>query len=85
MQSDLRFGKVVQQVLDQLPADADIVRQDIKKCLSATLQSTLSKLEIVSREDFDIQSQLLSRTRTLVEELEKKVSILEQNRYSQTQ
>jgi BMFP domain-containing protein YqiC len=35
---------------------------------------------LVSREEFDIQSELLSRTRALVEELEKKIEALEEAR-----
>ena len=35
-------------------------------------------MNLVTREEFDIQSELLSRTRALIDELEKKVQDLEQ-------
>ncbi|MFB3090541.1 MAG: accessory factor UbiK family protein, partial [Gammaproteobacteria bacterium] len=44
----------------------------------AGLQATFSRMDLVSREEFDIQTKLLSRTRALVEELEKKIDTLEQ-------
>jgi BMFP domain-containing protein YqiC len=37
----------------------------------------LRRLELVTREEFDVQSQLLARTRARVEELERRVAELE--------
>jgi BMFP domain-containing protein YqiC len=42
------------------------------------LQQQLSKLEFVSREEFDIQARVLQRTRARLEKLEEKLSQLEQ-------
>jgi len=41
------------------------------------LQTQLTKLDLVSRDEFDTQTQVLLRTRQKLEELEKKLSELE--------
>lgn len=44
------------------------------------LQQQLSKLDVVTHEEFDIQQQLLLRLRQRVEELEKQVQAMQQNK-----
>lgn len=78
MKHEFKFEEITRQVLDSLPSDLGKIREDVEKNLKAGLQATFSRLELVSREEFDIQIELLSRTRALVEELEKKIDTLEQ-------
>jgi len=78
MKHEFKFEEITRQVLDSLPSDLGKIREDVEKNLKAGLQATFSRLELVSREEFDIQIELLSRTRALVEELEKKIDVLEQ-------
>ncbi len=78
MKHEFKFEEITRQVLDSLPSDLGKIREDVEKNLKAGLQATFSRLELVSREEFDIQIVLLSRTRALVEELEKKIDTLEQ-------
>jgi BMFP domain-containing protein YqiC len=59
-------------LLSQSPA------KDVERNVKALLAQGFSKLDIVSREDFDIQSQVLARTRQRLEELERRVAQLEQ-------
>ena len=51
--------------------------KDIEKNVKAMLQSGLSRLDLVSRADFDVQSQVLARTREKLERLEARVAELE--------
>jgi ubiquinone biosynthesis accessory factor UbiK len=51
--------------------------KDFEKNARALLSQGFAKLDLVTREEFDIQSELLSRTRQKLEELEKQVSALE--------
>jgi hypothetical protein len=60
-----------------LPDDINILKEDLEKNMRATLNATFSKMELVTREEFDIQASLLSRTRAKLEELQKKLSELE--------
>jgi ubiquinone biosynthesis accessory factor UbiK len=70
--------QAIQQAVKLVPDDMTRFQEDVEKNLKAALQSAFSNLELVSREEFDIQTELLSRTRELLEELEKKISDLEQ-------
>ncbi len=53
--------------------------RDIEKNLKASLTAWLSKLDLVSREEFDVQSQVLARTREKLNELEVRLARLEQS------
>jgi hypothetical protein len=51
--------------------------KDIEKNLKASLAAWLSKLDLVTREEFDVQSQVLARTRETLQALEARVARLE--------
>ena len=53
---------------------------DLEKNLHALLQSTFSKLALVSREEFDVQSEILRQTRLKLDALQKLVDELEKNK-----
>ncbi len=53
---------------------------DLEKNLNALLQSTFSKLALVSREEFDVQSEILRQTRLKLDALQKLVDELEKNK-----
>jgi BMFP domain-containing protein YqiC len=50
---------------------------DLEKNLRALLQSGFSRLELVTREEFDVQREVLARTRAKLAELEAKLAELE--------
>jgi len=60
-----------------LPAGLAQVKTDFETKLKTLLQQQLSELEFVSREEFDIQSRVLQRTRAKLEVLESKLEQLE--------
>ena len=51
--------------------------KDFEKNARALLNQGFAKLDLVTREEFDVQSELLARTRQKVEELEARVTALE--------
>ena len=67
--SDLQ-GKI-NQALESGPA------KDIERNVKAAMTSGFSKLDLVTREEFDIQAQVLAKTRSKLEALELRVSELE--------
>ena len=69
---------MVNRLLDSLPAGIRDLKQDTARNLRAALHSTLSKMELVTREEFDIQQGVLARTRAKLEALEKQVADMEQ-------
>ncbi|CAM8401612.1 accessory factor UbiK family protein [Candidatus Methylopumilus universalis] len=50
---------------------------DIEKNIDALFKSMFTKMELVTREEFDVQTEVLKRTRQKLEELEKKLSEIE--------
>ena len=53
---------------------------DLEKNIHALLQSMFTKLELVSREEFDIQTEVLRQTREKLTALEKQIESLEKHR-----
>jgi ubiquinone biosynthesis accessory factor UbiK len=66
------------EVLKQSPA------KDIEHNLKAGVTSMLSKLDMVSREEFDVQTEVLARTRAKLEQLEARLLQLEKSGASET-
>ena len=60
-------------VLKQSPA------KDVERNLKAGVTSMLAKLDMVSREEFDVQTEVLLRTRARLEALEARLAQLEQS------
>jgi BMFP domain-containing protein YqiC len=56
------------------------LRRDLEENFKAVLQSGLTKLDLVSRQEFDVQAAVLKRTREKLEALEKRVSDMEEAR-----
>ncbi len=61
----------ISQVLAASPA------KDVEKNLKASLAALFSKLDLVTREEFDVQAQVLTRTREQLLELEARLARLE--------
>ena len=61
-----------------LGSENPLPRAEIEAQFKALLQSSFSKLDLVSREEFDSQMVVLARTRARLETLEKTVSALEE-------
>jgi BMFP domain-containing protein YqiC len=56
--------------------------KDIEKNVKAMLQSGLARLDVVTRQEFDVQKEVLARTREKVEALEARVAALEASKPS---
>ena len=73
-----KIEMIISDITKILPEDLNVLKDDIEKNLRATLNATFSKMDLVTREEFDIQASLLSRTREKLEGLQKKLSALEE-------
>jgi BMFP domain-containing protein YqiC len=65
------LARRIGQALEQSPA------KDLERNVKAMLASGLSRLDLVTRADFDVQAQVLARTREKLERLESRVAELE--------
>lgn len=78
-----KIEQIIQQIQDSLPQGLKDLGQDAEAKLKQTLQAQLSKLDLVTREEFDVQTQVLMRTREKLTELEKCIdTLLEQQKQS---
>ncbi|MFW5825869.1 MAG: accessory factor UbiK family protein [Marinobacter sp.] len=71
------LGQVQQQFGQFVPDMARAAREDMENHARATVMSVISKLELVTREEFDAQQAVLLHTREKLEQLEKRVAELE--------
>ena len=68
---------IARRLSDAMPASARAVQDDLDKNLRAAAQAAFAKLDLVTREEFDVQRKLLARSRAKIELLEKQVAELE--------
>ncbi|GEK73740.1 MULTISPECIES: accessory factor UbiK family protein [Halomonas] len=77
MVSQDRIGRLAQQIGERLQG-ASQAPEDVQKGIQQVVRGAFDRLELVSREDFDILMDVLQRTRGRVEALEKQVAALEE-------
>jgi len=78
---DTKFiDELARQISDSIPAGVKGVQQDLQKNIHTLLQGALAKLDLVTREEFDTQTQVLLRTREKLEQLEKTIAELEEKK-----
>ncbi|WP_158772416.1 accessory factor UbiK family protein [Cobetia sp. L2A1] len=70
------IGRMAQQIGERLQ-DASHGPEELQKSVQGVMRSAFDRMELVSREDFDIMMDVLTRTRSRVESLEKQVIALE--------
>jgi BMFP domain-containing protein YqiC len=68
------LAKKISQAIGESPG------KDIEKNVKALLQSALQRLDLIPREKFELQTEVLRRTREKLEALEARVAALEANR-----
>ena len=72
-----KIEEVMNTISEALPSGFSTMQDDVEKNIKAALSATFSKLDLVTREEFDVQTQVLHRTREKLEALEKRVTELE--------
>lgn len=60
-----------------LPPGANVLKEDMEKNIRSVLHAAFSKMDLVTREEFEVQTQVLQRSRQKLEALEKQVAELE--------
>lgn len=61
---------LAEQLSGVLPSHMDSLKKDFEKNCQRVLQHTFQKLDIVTREEFDLQTKVLQRTRKKLDEME---------------
>jgi BMFP domain-containing protein YqiC len=67
----------VNRLSESLPPGAARLKDDVESQFRSVLKSAFEKMELVTREEFDIQKSVLERTRIKLEALERQLDELE--------
>ena len=68
---------LVKKLVDTVPQGIKSVREDLEQNFRSVLQSGLGKLDLVTREEFEVQEAVLARTREKLDVLEATLKDLE--------
>ena len=71
--------EAVQKIKELLPNEPSDFKHEGEKKLKLALEGLLQKLEMVSREEYDVQTEVLRRTRERLEQLEQRIAVLEKH------
>jgi len=73
--SSPKFFEDLQQRIAELVAQSPA--KDIERNVKAVMSSAFTRMDLVTREEFDVQAEVLARTRERLEQLEQRVLSLE--------
>jgi BMFP domain-containing protein YqiC len=68
---------LARRVGGSLPESLRSLREDLEQNFKATLQAALGRLDLVTREEFELKSEMLARAREQLAELERRLEALE--------
>jgi BMFP domain-containing protein YqiC len=71
------LDKLAKTLVDSVPEGLRSVREDLEKNFKSVLQSGIGKLDLVTREEFEVQEAVLARTREKLETLEARLQEIE--------
>ena len=74
MQINDKIEELTRRISQLLPTNAQVLKDDVEANIHSLLQNSLSKMNLVTREEFDIQTALLERTREKLEQIEKQLN-----------
>ena len=72
-----KLEEIARQIADSVPPGVKNMAEEAEGKIKQVLQAQLSKLDRVTREEFDIQTQVLIRTREKLEAMESRIAALE--------
>lgn len=78
------FDDIAKKLSAALPKGVRDLEKDLEKKFRSILQSTFSKLDLVTRKEFDAQTKVLKRTREKVDAMEKKIKAMETKKPKKT-
>jgi ubiquinone biosynthesis accessory factor UbiK len=72
------FEEMSRKFTEALPPPLKSFKDEIEKAWRESFKYCFSKMNLITREEFDIQAELLARTRAKLEALEERVRTLEE-------
>ena len=77
--SDKSIEDLARKLAEALPEGLRSVREDIEENFRAVLKAGIDKLDLVTREEFEVQEAVLARTREKLEVLEERLKEIEES------
>ena len=71
------LDKLARQLAETVPANIKALGEDVERNFKSLLQSGIERMDLVSREEFDLQTAVLERTREKLARLEARLAELE--------
>jgi BMFP domain-containing protein YqiC len=71
------IDEIARRISAAMPPGLNQLHEEMERTVRAVLQGAVARLDLVSREEFEVQSALLARTRSRLETLERRVAELE--------
>jgi len=71
-----KIEQLAEQITNIIPPGLKNVADNVEEKVKTVLQAKLSQLDVVSREEFDVQTQVLARTRSKLDALEQEVAAI---------
>jgi BMFP domain-containing protein YqiC len=71
------LDELARQLAESVPQNLKVLGQDLERNFKTLLQSGIERMELVSREEFDVQRAVLERTRAKLEAMEGRLAELE--------
>ena len=68
-----KIKELIESITSLLPNDTEGIKDDFKNNLKILLNDYLRKINVVTREEFDTQNAVLKKTRSKLDEIEKKL------------
>ena len=72
-----QLDDLARRLAASLPKGVQVLQEDVNRSFRAALESGLGKLDLVTREELDVQAAVLARTRAKLEQLQRRVAELE--------
>lgn len=73
------LDELSQRLASALPSGVSALKEDLEKNIRAALDGATAKMNLVSRQEFEVQQKVLERTRIKLEAMEKQLAELEKN------
>lgn len=74
-----KLDELARKLADSVPGNIKSVGEDLERNFKSMLQSALARMDLVTREEFDVQLAVLARTREKLESLEARLAALEES------
>lgn len=74
-----KLDELARKLADSVPGNIKSLGEDLERNFKSMLQSALARMDLVTREEFDVQLAVLARTREKLEALEARLAALEEN------